>query len=192
MRQKAKISLLFTALIAVVIYSCSKYEDPAPADGSGLFNNKYCNDSRATNYNWGFPGVPDNSACIYPVDSFLGKWSLTDSMFSPNGENIGVALKTLTFTGTEDTARIGLSVTGWCSNNTAIYLVANKYGYAYADTLAEGTPGQFLCGATTDTLSGQLNLYKGGDSTLKGTMEINFMVNDASGTVNHRGTAIKQ
>lgn len=191
MRQKAKISLLFTALIAVVIYSCSKYEDPPAADGSGL-TNKYCNDSRATNYNWGFPGIPDNSVCIYPVDSFLGNWSLTDSMFRPNGENIGVQFKTLTFTGTEDTAKIGFSITGWCSNNTPIYLIANKYSYAYIDTLAEGTSGQFFCGATTDTLSGQLNMYNDGDSTLKGRMEINFVVNDASGTVNHKGTAVKQ
>ena len=189
MQQKNKFLFLCAAALAVVIFSCSKYKDPPSTGIDDRLKDKYCNDSRAVNYNWGFPGIPDNTVCIYPVDSFIGTWLFTDSMFLPNGDNVGVQLKTLTFSSTEDKALTNMAVTGWCNNASPFYVTANKYSVATVDTSAGGMLGQFLCN-NSDTLTGQIMFSL--DSALKGTMLIDFTIANAGGSTNHRGRAVKQ
>ena len=182
MQSKAKI-LLLTLSCSVAIYACSKYKDPDPAQPDPRLNNPYCNDSRAINYNWGFPGKPDNSVCIYPVDPFLGSWVLTDTIYLVNGDISGVQTKNLTFTATEDTILTHLSVSGWCGGTTPFYLTANKYRKAVVDTLLIGSIGQYLCN-NTDTLSGMM-------TAKTDTFRIDLAITNASGTTYHKGTAIK-
>ncbi len=182
MQSKVKILSLLAAC-CVVIYACSKYKDPPPAQHDDRLNNPYCNDPRAVNYNWGFPGTPDNSVCTYPVDSFLGSWLLNDTIYFPDGAVAGTLVKNLTFSKTEDTILTHLAVTGWCSGTAPFYVTANKYKKALVDTLLVGSPGQYLCN-NTDTLSGSL-------TTQSDTIRIDFTITNAGGTTYHKGTAVK-
>ncbi|WP_157977153.1 hypothetical protein [Taibaiella helva] len=186
MSTKVKGTLLLLLMgMAAVLYACSKYKDPPPAvPNDELKNRKYCNDPLAVNFNWGFPGTPDSTICIYPVDSFLGSWALTDTAFLPDGTIKSTQTRNLVFTATEDTLKTHLSATGWCGNTFPFFATANKYRRAVIDTLLEGSPGQHICN-NTDTLSGSLLL--GND-----TMHIDFAITDAEGTLYHKGTAIRQ
>lgn len=183
MRSKAKI-LLLALTCSVTIYACSKYKDPPPAQPDDRLNRHYCNDSRAVNFNWGFPGIPDNEVCIYPVDSFLGNWVLTDTVYLPNGDISGTQTKNLTFISTEDTILTHISVTGWCGGSTPFYLTASKYKKAVVDTLLTGSQGQYLCN-NTDTLSGSLLYWSD-------TLRIDFTIVTPTGTTYHKGTALRQ
>lgn len=189
MQHKVKIWIVAAIIPAIVFIACSKYKDPPAAQPDPrLADSFYCNDSRAVNYNWGFPGVPDNSICIYPVDSFLGNWVFTDTLYLPNGDTAGTIIKNLTFTSTEDTTLTRLAVTGWCSNaGTPFYITANKYRLAEVDTMLGTYPGQYLCN-NTDTLNGTFNKNTG----VVNTMKIELTITNAAGTVYHKGTATRQ
>jgi hypothetical protein len=178
--------------IVALVVSCSKYEDPPKTGLDDRLTNPYCNDPRAINYNRGFPGKPDNAVCIFPVDSFLGTWLLTDSMFRPNGDTIGVQQKTLSFVATEDSVLRHIAMNGWCNNGLAVYLTANKYSFAHVDTLLEGSAGQLNCGSGADTLSGNLRLNADTAIATPGTLMLEFTVSGSEGTVIHRGRAVKQ
>lgn len=183
MSSKAKL-LLLAALGSLALYACSKYKDPPPASPPEELQNLYCNDPRAVNYNWGFPGKPDNDVCVYPVDSFLGSWVLTDTVYLPNGNISAVLVKNLDFSATEDTLLTHMAVTGWCGGTTPFYLTANKYKRATVDTLLEGTMGQYLCNST-DTLGGLVTGYQ------HDTLRIDFTLVTPGGTTYHKGTAIR-
>ncbi len=186
MSDQFKIGIGLSLSILLLGIACTKYKDPEAIDLGDQLKGVYCNDPRAVNYNWGFPGKPDNSICIYPVDSFLGSWFFTDSIYLPDYTLQSVETRTLLFKATEDSVFRHLTIQGWC-NNFTIYVTANKYMMAYVDTLVEGSPGQFICTAT-DTLSGYLNKSTGTDST----MEINFTISNEAGTTFHQGTAVRR
>jgi hypothetical protein len=187
MHSKLKPGLLIAVLSAVVLFACSKYKDPPPAGHDDRLNNPYCNDSKAVNYNWGFPGIPDNSVCIYAVDSFEGSWIFKDTVLLPNNDIAEIVDRNITFTSTEDTIKTHLAVTGWCSGNIPFYITANKYGRADVDSIPTGVPGQLLC-VPTDTLNGFFNKRIYGPDTMK----IELTVTNAAGTRYHKGVAFKQ
>lgn len=165
--------------------ACKK-ENPKPTNGDSRLTNPYCNDPNAVNYNWGFPGKPDNTVCIYPVDTFLGTWQFQDSIFDVDSSFLSFQSKTLIFTASEDTMRIHLAIQGWCPSEK-LYAVANKYGNAIVDTLAGNFKGQIICNQQ-DSISGSFstNTYK------IDSMRIGLTVNNSSGTQYHIGWAIKQ
>jgi hypothetical protein len=186
MHSKIKIVLLLAILSVVVLFACKKYTDPtSPAIDLG--DRKYCNDPRAVNYNWGFPGKADKTTCIFAVDSFLGTWSFKDYVLLPSGDTDQIILRNLTFTSTEDTVLTHLAVTGWCGGNTPFYVTANNYGKLTVDTFPGSALGQFLCG-TADTINGTLNKA----NYLRDTMKVEITVNNAIGIKYHKGLAIKQ
>lgn len=185
MRNPTKLIGIVAALTAIGFYACSKYKDPPNADPADT-GRHYCNDSRAVNFNWGFPGTPDNDSCVYPVDSMLGNWVFTDSVFLPNGNFQDVFTRNLTFTSTEDTTLTHMAVSGWCAG-APIAITATKYGLAYVDTLLDGSPGQLLC-TTTDTLSGTFKKTEG----IKDTLNISLTLSNTTGTTLHKGTAWRQ
>lgn len=189
MQQKAKIWVLAALIPAVVFFACSKYKDPPPAQRPpGLDSVFYCNDPRAVNYNWGFPGTPDSNKCIFPVDSFLGTWLFADTIYLPSGDVSGTALRMLHFTSTEDSLLRHMAVAGWCGNpSVPFYITANKYGQADVDTMMGEYPGQYLCG-NSDTLSGFFNKNTGAADT----MRVELTIINASGTTFHKGLAIRQ
>lgn len=172
------------ALLAFSFTSCKKYTDPEGPDLSDELTNPYCNDPRAVNYNHGFPGRPDSSVCIYPVDSFLGRWIWDDSVFTTDLDFVSTEQYQIELVATEDTAMTHLILHGWCDH--PVYLTADKYRRAVVDTLIEAGIGQLGC-LVTDTLSGYLNKNTGAAET----MQFQFSVTDATGTLLHAGTATK-
>lgn len=177
----ASIALL---CMLVGVTACEKYTDPKGPDLSEELTNPYCNDPRAVNYNHGFPGKPDSSVCIYPVDSFVGNWLWDDSVFTTDLTFVRTEQHQINITATEDTLLSHLKLSGWC--NRSFYLTADKYRRALTDTLIEGSIGQLGC-LDTDTLSGFLNKNTGAAETLL----FQLAVTDATGTLLHYGTATK-
>ncbi len=74
--------LLGLIILGMSIPSCKKYQDPDPIDDPRLDTSYFCNDLLAVNYNWGFPGTPDNSLCIYPTSGFEGDYRVEDSVYN--------------------------------------------------------------------------------------------------------------
>lgn len=186
MQNKAKISFLLLTLAAIVLYACSKYKDPPPAKPPDGLTNHYCNDPLAVNYNWGFPGIPDSTICYYPRDSFMGNWIFNDTVYLPDGTISTTQTIPLTFGATEDTVKTHLTVKGWCPDPTIpFYITANKFSRADADTLIEGSWGQFLC-SSSDTMNGFFLKNPGN------TMRVELTITNAVGTTYHKGTAVKQ
>jgi len=162
--------------------ACTKWVDTqSPVDPR--LTQKYCNDPFAVNYNWGFPGVPDNSTCIFPADLYVGTYLFHDSIYSI--ANILV-----------DTNQIMLrifkkkidKVAIWGFYNVAdsLFVSVLKNGNGSIDSL-QNFPGQNLP-TSLDTLSG--SCYKYVLDTLR--LKINWKINTDTGIYFHKGTAIKQ
>lgn len=174
-------------LLAAGFSACEKWKDATPPDNPAL-NKPYCNDPEAVNYNWDFPGRPDSTACIYPSDVFLGTYSYRDSLYRIDGsfDSAGSQITYLLTFHRLDRKR--LAVTGWCGGTDSIHLTANRYFKSSADTTASVGTGQLFC-RVLDTLSGSVShKYPGNDSFLL----VNFQVVSDTGTIMHRGTAVKQ
>ena len=177
--------LVVVAVSVVSVVSCLKPEDLPKAKSPSELENHYCNDPRAENYNRGFPGIPDSSVCVYPVDAFSGQWTLTDSVFKPDSTFDAVSVQTISFAATEDTLLSHLKITGLCSNGAALYATADKYGQATLDSMDSHNAGQFLCSAA-DTATGKFYFSFSG----RGTMLLQLQVIGTQAGF-HKGTATK-
>ncbi|RYE25140.1 MAG: hypothetical protein EOP51_05070 [Sphingobacteriales bacterium] len=175
-------------LVMVVFAACKKAEDKVGAYDDRLSNNTYCNEPSAVNYNWGFPGKPDNSICFYPTEVFKGSFLLADSTFDVNYAFTGVRSVKITLSAADYSH---MSLTGFCNDNTALAFTADKFFRASADTtiLVDSVKyaGQLLC-RPVDTLSGYLSRERNNDSFIR----INFTIVSDTGVSYHIGTAIKQ
>lgn len=151
-RTYVKIVLLLS-LIALV-FSCKKWEDPAPQDHPEI-NNPYCNDPDAVNYNWGFPGKPDNTTCFYPSDLFAGTYRFRDSLYNAADE-LFLAADSGDLVITKIDAR-HISVSGLCGSGQAISFTAGAAYQAVVDTLVGDSTtlsaGQIFC-RQQDTVNG--------------------------------------
>lgn len=186
MSSRTVISLL---LIITALASCKKWKDEkGPADPR--LSRKYCNDPEAVNYNWDFPGTPDNSVCYYPADGFKGAYSFVDSVFNAaDNKFISVVNYTLYF---GPRGKQKFAVSGFCSNTDSVFFTSNRYYRATGDTTvrfsqdtANGA-GQLFC-RTLDTLSGNIDRVGNNDSFFN----ISFTVVSDTGTTLHAGTAVK-
>lgn len=177
--------LLLTGCGIMFIAACRKYKDPPPAGDPGLTNH-YCNDPGAINYNRGFPGIPDSSVCIYPVDSFLGTWTITDSVYRSDLSLDTFEDRVLSFMSTEDTSLTHLAIQGWCAG-PSLLATASKYQRAELDSMSENVAGQLLC-TSTDTISGYFHFGLATNDTLL----FQLQVNSASGLHIHKGWGIRQ
>ena len=77
-------SIGFSVVVMLCLSSflaCTKWADTQKPSDPRL-TQKYCNDPFAVNYNWGFPGLPDNSTCIFPSDLYVGTYLFHDSIYS--------------------------------------------------------------------------------------------------------------
>lgn len=168
------------SLLLVLMGSCKKYQDPAPFTDPRL-TNPYCNDPAALNYNWGFPGVPDNAICIYPSTIFSGNYTYYDSTYNEAGEVTGSDSFLLTITAV-DTSKV--TIVGFCGTNT-LQAKADKYYKLRIDSTF--SQGQHLC-STSDTITGSGSKKNISDSTIK----LSFQLNESTGITHHAGLAIKQ
>ena len=187
MRYLVSISFLFITGICV-LFSCAKWKDPKPVNDPRL-TNPYRNDPTAVNYNWGFPGKPDNTVCFYPSDLFQGSYLFYDSVYlSPSGLFISADSFIIKISKISN-SKIG--VTGFCNSGKQLTLTAGPTYVATMDTTVGDTttmnPGQLLC-RIQDTISGTISKDRV-DSNL---LHINLRVVSDTGTALFVGRARKQ
>ena len=171
---------------SVVLYSCKKWTDPKAVTDPRL-TNPYCNDPNAVNYNWGFPGKPDNTICFYPTDEFKGKYLFIDSVYSMSGSTDGnflyAIIDTLHIYARSDTTMV---IYGFCNPADSMSLHARGLTFtATVDTTVGDslttTMGQLFC-RIQDTVDGSI-FYSRADSLL----HINFTVTSDTGLSAHVG-----
>ncbi len=141
----------------------------------------YCNDPDAVNYNWNFPGTPDNSTCYYPTEVFASAYTFNDSVYFSDGQYLFSKLYTLHV---YPLGKTKLGITGFCGPYDSLKLTADRFYRAQLDSTIEN--GQPLC-SNTDTISGYI-IQNMKDSSL---LQIEFLVASDTGINIHRGTATK-
>ena len=172
------------ALILICLSSsCMKSKvDNTPTTDSRL-DRPYCNDPAAVNYNWAFPGTPDNTTCFYPTEVFRAAYSYNDSVYFSDGTFLFALADTLHLYAIDNTH---LALLGFCGPYDTLKLTADRFYRAQLDTFTNFEIGQPLC-RIADTVSGLIIQDMNDSSKLK----VNFTVASDTGTTIHRGTAIK-
>lgn len=172
--------LLLCAASVVLLEACQKYEDQ-PGVYDPRLTRSYCNDPAAVNYDYDFPGTPDNSVCIYPADLFAGSYAFQDSVYV-DGKLVKELPLLLHVIGN---GQAKFDISGFCPGGSALHFTANRALFAYADT-AVGN-GQILC-RVQDTVSGSIT------RTLADTARLRIFLNVVSdtGITTHQGTAYRQ
>ena len=138
--------LRYCLFIVLLATSCKRYEDPA-AFTDPRIKELYCNDPSAVNYNWNFPGIPDNSTCIYPSDVFEGLYKYYDTTLDATLNVVSTDSFTLSFVKVDSTKMI---LNGFCGNNP-LSLHANRILRFTIDSLMG--EGQIHCNPL-DTITG--------------------------------------
>lgn len=191
MRKLQIILLCLSGIAGLCFMACKKYTDPTKPDIT--LTNHYCNDPLAANYNHGFPGIPDNSVCVYANELFTGNWQFVDSIFRPDASFYRTQTLSLNFSPfpqSVDTLRVRLNVSGLCpGGSTILQLTANRFGLALTDTILPNVPGGQLFCSTSDTVSGY---FRRTSDTLRTTMSIYLTEQNGVDTFYHRGLATKQ
>lgn len=181
MLRKYRMIFLPVILCTGIAISCKKYKDnPGPTDPR--LDRPYCNDPQAVNYNWGFPGKPDNSICLYPTDLFTGSYDYYDSIYDGSNKLVGQVTTTLSMTAMDHTK---MRISGFCGSS-AYSFTANRQFRAEGDSILAGG-AQLFC-RPVDTLSGYI--FK--DSVVGQTVHFNLTVASDTGVYYHRGSAIKK
>ncbi|MES2702765.1 MAG: hypothetical protein V4649_09010 [Bacteroidota bacterium] len=148
---------LFTLSLGLV-QSCTKYQDTVSTQDPRL-TNVYCNDLEAVNYNWGFPGTPDNSVCIYPKDLFVGSFLVRDSMYvESTGLLIGVDSFILNFNAV-GTSNSKITANGFCGQGNLAFTATPELIATIDTTVGDSstlTRGQIFCDKK-DTVSGSIS-----------------------------------
>ncbi len=161
--------------------ACKPYEDPSPFTDLRI-TKPYCNDPSAINYNWDFPGKPDNSVCIYPAEIFAGNYFYRDSIVNQDGTIGELDSFPITITQLDS---VKLEILGFCG--TKVHTAkANRYYTFVIDSITGA--GQNFC-STTDTIAG-----KGNKSSLDDSLYIKFNFTTLQNSIlkTHTGTATKQ
>jgi hypothetical protein len=166
--------------------SCSK-PTKSKTDDDRL-DRPYCNDPEAINYNWDFPGKPDNSKCFYPSGVFGGSYILNDTVLDEDfAVDTVYAERPISIFGING-SHIHLGLLGLCSSGDTIKVTADRFFKAMVDS-SVASLGQFYCGSETDTLVGLFSKQKNNDTLLF----IDFTIYSDSGKVfYHKSTAKKQ
>lgn len=173
-------TLLFAILL--LLASCRKYKDPAPISDDRLDDRPYCNDPSAVNYNWDFPGYPDNAVCIYPTQLFSGNYLYVDTLLSAEGLPLATDTFPLQVTALDSTH---LNLNGFCPG-TAHTAKATRFFRFTLDSLLGN--GQTFCGGK-DTIAGG-GTKSGIADTL--TFQLQYTLQTDTGAFSHKGTAFKQ
>jgi len=177
-------NIIFIAFLAILtVVACKRYKDKkGPYDPR--LERSYCNDPLAVNYNWGFPGQPDSTVCVFPADAMSGRYLLQDSVYSLDNTLDSEHINPVYFD-LYALSKSRLGMVGFCNATDTLYFTADRYYKAVADTVFAA--GQFFCGVS-DTLTGY---FRRTDSL---SLYIDFTVlgDTAAGIRYHRGTAVKQ
>ena len=168
-------------IVLFFVTGCEKYKDPAPFSDPRIVN-KYCNIPSAINFNWDFPGIEDNSTCIFPAQLYNGIYKFYDTTYGSVGDTIATDSFLLTFTQIDSTR---LRIEGFCTG-TPITATANRFYKFTIDSLVKN--GQILCGSA-DTIEGmgtKADIY---DTT---TLRMSYEISNDTLKIRHAGMGIKQ
>jgi hypothetical protein len=179
--------LLYLIGLACTMAACKKWEDKKGNDDDRL-NRPYCNDPAAVNFNWDFPGKPDNSVCFYPYEFFVGQYTFYDKTTYSIEAVPGPTYQFDISIRRDDTSRVKLLLGGFCA--TDIRFTADRYYKAFADSTSSTIdssklPGQLVCNPG-DTLSGTVARLT------EDSLIISFSVLTDTGIVNHSGKAVRK
>lgn len=178
-------TLLLSVLLTAGIVSCKKWQDPVSQQNPQIAN-PYCNDPDAVNYNWGFPGKPDNTVCFYASDLFQGTYKLYDTVYDPKSD-LFLSADSMIIT-VSKIAKKKVSVAGMCIDGQKITFSTQAAYLASSDTTVGDSltlhPGQFFC-RTQDTVTGTLMRDKVDTSLIY----ISLTVVSDTGTTLHVGRA---
>jgi len=172
------LSYIILLLFAV---SCRPYQDPAPISDPRLQDSRYCNDPAAINYNWNFPGIPDNSICFYPADVFAGNYLWRDTVLN---DNLTARSFDSTYVTLQKIDTVGLKLSGKCGYE--INITADRFLTLIIDSIAGN--GQLFC-RNTDTIIGTGIKSSITDTT---TFTLNYTIHSDTGISNHKALFIKQ
>lgn len=185
-------SIVFVAALGLLVMACAKKEEPTnPNKVSSELERPYCNDPEAINYNYTFPGKPDNSICYYPTQIFKGKYLFMDSVYDGDNKLRSVQNVVIDLSATNN---VDLTLSGFCGVDNPLKITADRYYKATLDStvitkdgINYNLNGQLLC-RSSDTISGYLLKNK------TDSMRLTFSLTVAadSGYSYHRGTAIRQ
>jgi hypothetical protein len=182
----ALVAALFVVGALTGLHSCKKWTDPKGYTDPRL-TNPYCNDPSAVNYNWGFPGKPDNTVCFYPTDEFKGRYLFIDSVYSMSGATDGnflyAIIDTLHIYARSDTTMV---IYGFCNPADSMRLHARGLTFtATVDTTVGDslttTMGQLFC-RVVDTVNGTIFF-----SRVDSMLHINFTITSDTGLSAHVG-----
>lgn len=190
---------LFIFVFFVFVLSGCEKSTPTKGGDPRIDSSKYCNDPLAINYNYGFPGRPDNTICIYPVDLFQGTYTFTDTIrdgdyFFDTAATNNIITREITILPRSQGDKNLFILRNFCGNNNELLITADRFykatldSTASADTLQPKIGGQFLCRGVTDTISGYIIKSKT-DTTL---LYVNFLVASDTNINFHTGTAKKK
>lgn len=180
---------LVVFLLSGLLYACSKYKDPAPVNDPRL-TNPYCNDPDAINYNWGYPGKPDNSVCQYATDQMRGTYLLKDSVVvESSGLLIGADSFNIYINSVSGSKR-KLDISGFCSSGSLL-ATAGRILVATVDTTVGDSltlnKGQLFC-RQQDTVTGTFSL----DPIDKTLLRVSLRIKNDTGVLVLVGDARKQ
>lgn len=175
----------FCSLIALGLLSCFKPEvqDVPPVN----IDRKYCNDPFAVNYNDSFPGIPDNSTCVYAYDVYLGAWVLYDSTFKEDSSFYQFKEMEIAFDIAPSEEKNEMNMSGFCEGSL-IHLKADKFGRAAAlNHLKYPDSAQVICGG--DSVMGFFNFK----IETRDTLLFHLTEQKTSGlNLYHKGMAIRK
>lgn len=180
--------VVYAAFCGAVFLSCKKYQDPAPVNDPRL-TRPYCNDPAAVNYNWDFPGKPDNSVCFYPTDKFAGQYIVMDTIVRASdalflrADSFEINISKQSYT--------KVIVTGFCQPGGSLSMTVSKTLIAATDTtVGDSTTanvGELFC-RQADTVFGTLIR----DPLDQKLLKVSFTVVSDTGTTFIYGSARKK
>lgn len=183
-----RLFILFFVLLTGFGFSCKKWKDPAPVDDPRL-TNPYCNDPEAVNYNWGFPGKPDNTVCYYAADLFAGRYRFYDTAYLSSSEFYVLADSFDIEISRISNSKITLS--GICGSGSLMMTAGEAYTATIDTTVVVDSfsvnQGQLFC-RPVDTVVGTFTRDKV-DSSL---IYVEFTVRSDTGVTVHTGRARKK
>lgn len=182
-----KKSWVIVVVVVVGLFACNKWKDPAATTDPRL-TNPYCNDPEAVNYNWGFPGKPDNTICFYPKDLFVGNFLYVDSVYITASNTFIYSDSLVLHIYSTPGSNSKIAVLGFCSGGDSLKLTAGATYTATVDTLIGDSVtarGQRWC-RVKDTVSGTIF-----DSRIDTLLHINLQIISDTGITTHMGKAKK-
>lgn len=179
-------------VLNLLMMSCMKDANGVKTDAR--LDRPYCNDPQAVNYNWDFPGKPDNSICFFPTDVFRGTYTFYDSLYDVDFQRRDSSYYDIHLYAIDKSKFVltGLCNKGITTENDTVIFTADRFYKATADSTNTNDSvklkGQVMKCKLSDTLSGFIMK----DKTDSGILRFNLTIFTPKGVMYHIGTAKKK